>query len=141
MTVAGPEINTTVERLTAGVTDDQTKLRLIYEWVQEQVRYMAVEIGIGGYQLHAAEEACTRLYGDCKDMTTLICAMAREAGIDTRPALVSTWRNGRLIAGEYDGLSLRSGRLDPAATLDDEGAAGRLVADDERARRNREQIG
>jgi hypothetical protein len=95
MTVAGPEIKATVGRLTADVKDDHIKLQRIYEWVQEQVRYMAVEIGIGGYQPHAAEDVCTRLYGDCKDMTTLICALAREAGIDTRPALVSTWRNGR----------------------------------------------
>jgi transglutaminase-like putative cysteine protease len=94
-TEAGPAIKALVERITAGAADDHTKLQRLYEWVQEQVRYIAVEIGIGGYQPHAAEEVCSRLYGDCKDMTTLLCAMARQVGIDTRPALVSTWRNGR----------------------------------------------
>ena len=93
---AGLRIKAAVERITAGATDDHTRLQRIYEWVQQQVRYIAVEIGIGGYQPHAAEEVCTRLYGDCKDMTTLLCSMANEAGLDVRQALVSTWRNGML---------------------------------------------
>jgi transglutaminase-like putative cysteine protease len=91
----GPRIKAVVERITAGAADDRTRLQRIYEWVQKQVRYMAVEIGIGGFQPHAAEDVCTKLYGDCKDMSTLLCAMARQAGIDVRQALVSTWQNGR----------------------------------------------
>jgi hypothetical protein len=92
---AGPRIAGMVAQLTEGVTDDRTKLRRIFEWVQQQVRYMAVEIGIGGYQPHAAEDVCTKQYGDCKDMTTLLCSMAHQAGIDVRQALVSTWQNGK----------------------------------------------
>jgi hypothetical protein len=91
---AGPRIKALVARITAGAADDHTKLQRIYEWVQMQVRYMAVEIGVGGYQPHAAEEVCTKLYGDCKDMTTLLCSMAHQAGIEVRQALVSTWQNG-----------------------------------------------
>jgi hypothetical protein len=90
----GPRIKALVARLTSGATDDRAKLRRIFEWVQQQVRYMAVEIGIGGFQPHAAEEVCTKQYGDCKDMTTLLCSMAQQAGIDVRQVLVSTWQNG-----------------------------------------------
>ncbi len=91
----GPRIRAVVAGITTGASNDREKLRRIYEWVQQQVRYMAVEVGIGGYQPHAAEDVCTKLYGDCKDMTTLLCSMAQQAGIDVRQALVSTWQNGK----------------------------------------------
>jgi hypothetical protein len=96
---AGPRIKALAARLTADAPDDRTRLKKIFEWVQQHVRYMAVEIGIGGYQPHHAEEVCSKLYGDCKDMTTLLCSIAREAGIDVKQALVSTWQNGRPDTG------------------------------------------
>jgi hypothetical protein len=93
--VAGQRIKAVVARITAGTSDERTRLNRIFDWVQQQVRYMAVEIGIGGYQPHPAEDVCTKLYGDCKDMTTLLCAMAQQAGLDVRQVLVSTWQNGK----------------------------------------------
>lgn len=86
-----------VARLAAAVGgsgDRREKLRHLYEWVRDNVRYVAVEIGIGGYQPHHAAEVCVNLYGDCKDMATLLCALGRAAGLDVRQALISTWQNG-----------------------------------------------
>jgi len=80
--------------LTEGVENDKGKLQRIYEWVRDHIRYVAVEIGIGGYQPHPAEEILVNHYGDCKDMTTLLCSLAREAGIDTYEVMVSTRQNG-----------------------------------------------
>ena len=86
-----------IARLAAAVAGEGTereRLRKIFEWVRDNVRYVAVEIGIGGYQPHPAEEVRANLYGDCKDMTTLLCALGRNAGLDVRQALISTWQNG-----------------------------------------------
>ncbi|MEJ2635505.1 MAG: DUF3857 and transglutaminase domain-containing protein [Calditrichia bacterium] len=90
----GPRLRAAVEELTRGADSDEEKLRNIFDWVRDQVRYIAVEVGIGGYQPHAADEVFANQYGDCKDMTTLLCAMAREAGIEAHQVLVSTWQNG-----------------------------------------------
>lgn len=81
--------------ITKGATSNEEKLKRIFAWVQSRVRYIAVEIGIGGYQPHPVENICTNRYGDCKDMTALLCALARESGIDTYPAFISTWINGK----------------------------------------------
>jgi hypothetical protein len=81
-------------RIVQGAASDTDKLRRIYEWVRDNVRYVAVEIGIGGYQPHDANEVCANLYGDCKDMATLLCMLGREAGLKVDPVLVSTWQNG-----------------------------------------------
>lgn len=91
----GPRTKEIAAKVTAGATGDEEKLRRIFNWVQSNVRYIAVEIGIGGYQPHQADDVCTNLYGDCKDMTILLCSLAREAGIDLQPAFLSTWFNGK----------------------------------------------
>jgi hypothetical protein len=83
------------QQLVAGASSDEEKLRRIFEWVRDRVRYVAVEIGIGGFQPHPADDVFKNLYGDCKDMTTILCALAQEAGVNVHQVLVSTWPNGR----------------------------------------------
>ncbi len=80
--------------LTADWPTDREKLQRIYEWVRDHVRYIAVNIGMGGFQPHPVAEIFQNKYGDCKDMTTLICSMAREVGIVVYPVLISTRQNG-----------------------------------------------
>jgi hypothetical protein len=80
--------------LAQGADGSRENLRRIFEFVRDRIRYVAVEIGIGGYQPHPAAEVFFNRYGDCKDMAALIVAMAGAAGIEAHPALVSTWQNG-----------------------------------------------
>jgi hypothetical protein len=69
-------------------------LQRLATWVRDNVRYLAVEIGLGGYQPQPAEEVLANRYGDCKDMATLLCAMARSVSLQADQVLVSTWHNG-----------------------------------------------
>jgi hypothetical protein len=80
--------------LTTGCKTDKEKLQNIYEWVRDNVRYIAVEIGIGSYQPNPAEKVLDNHYGDCKDMATLICALAKEASLEVYEVLISTRQNG-----------------------------------------------
>ncbi|MFC1543093.1 DUF3857 domain-containing transglutaminase family protein [Candidatus Neomarinimicrobiota bacterium] len=91
----GAGVQALADALTDGLTSDVAKLRAIYEWVRDRIRYVAVDIGIGGYQPHPAEEVLLNRYGDCKDMTTLLCSLARAAGLEAYEVIVSTWQNGR----------------------------------------------
>jgi len=91
----GQRVKDLALRLTEGVVGEREKLRRIFDWVRDQIRYVAVEIGIGGYQPHPAEDVCVNRYGDCKDMTVLLCALAKEAGIDVQQVLISSWYNGK----------------------------------------------
>ncbi|MDZ7319817.1 MAG: DUF3857 domain-containing protein [candidate division KSB1 bacterium] len=93
-TAVSKAIRSKAMELTAAGTTPEDKLRFIFEWVRDQVRYVAVEIGIGSFQPHSADEVLWNRYGDCKDMTTLICALARAASLEVYPALISTWQNG-----------------------------------------------
>ena len=93
--VCGADAKAVVQQLTAGATSNEERLRRIYEWVRDRIRYVAVEIGIGGFQPHPTDDVFTNLYGDCKDMTTILCALAQEAGLEVCQVLVSTWPNGK----------------------------------------------
>ncbi len=80
-TAASPEITEKVKELTTGAPDECTKIRKISTAAQHDIRYVAIEIGIGGFQPHYASGVYKNRYGDCKDKATLLISMLREAGM------------------------------------------------------------
>lgn len=90
------ELISLVLKLTKDKVENTEKLRAIYNWVNDNIRYISVSIGIGSYQPHPASQVLKNRYGDCKDMTNLLCTMAKEAEVDIFPAIISTWQNGSI---------------------------------------------
>lgn len=80
-------------RLTEKAPDSISKLRALAEFVQKEVRYVAVEIGIGGYKPHKAPSTLSNHYGDCKDKATLLAAMLESVGVSSNYLLVQTDRS------------------------------------------------
>jgi hypothetical protein len=60
--------------------------------MQRNIRYVGIEIGIGGYQPHSADDVFRNRYGDCKDKATLLRAMLESVGIHSTWVLVDTRR-------------------------------------------------
>jgi hypothetical protein len=79
--VATPEITAKASELTAGKTDFYDKIETVAEFVQKDVRYFAIEMGIGGYQPHFAGDIFHNRYGDCKDKATLLTSMLSTVGV------------------------------------------------------------
>lgn len=65
-------------------------------FVQEEVRYLGIEIGANSHRPYAPAVVMRRRYGDCKDKALLLITMLRELGITARPALVSTDYGGHV---------------------------------------------
>jgi hypothetical protein len=86
----GPEIETEVETLIAGKSDELSKIEALYNFVSRQIRYVAVEVGIGGYQPHPAIDVYKNKYGDCKDKSTLLVTMLGHIGLRSYTTLVGT---------------------------------------------------
>jgi Domain of Unknown Function with PDB structure (DUF3857)/Transglutaminase-like superfamily len=87
-----PEIQQRVKEVTAGATTWADKVQALTTYVQSQIRYVSIEIGIGGYQPHAAGDIFKHQYGDCKDKATLLHVMLHEAGIESYLAMAQTER-------------------------------------------------
>jgi predicted transglutaminase-like cysteine proteinase len=90
--LATPAMAAKAHELTAGKTSVFDKVAAIGAFTQHDIRYVAIEIGIGGYQPHHAADVFTNHYGDCKDKVTLMRAMLREAGVPSNYVLASTQR-------------------------------------------------
>jgi hypothetical protein len=86
------EIKQRVTALTASATTPLAKMQEIARFVQKDVRYVAIELGIGGWQPHPSQEVFSNRYGDCKDKAILLSAMLREIGIDSYYVVINTAR-------------------------------------------------
>ena len=91
---ASPEIKQKVAALTASAPALLGKMQAIAVFVQADIRYVAIELGIGGWQPHAAPEVFVHKYGDCKDKATLMSTMLREMGVDSYYIAINTTRGG-----------------------------------------------
>ena len=86
----GTEISAQVEKLSGGNSAVISKVDALYTYVSREIRYVAVEIGVGGYQPHPAPDVYKYKYGDCKDKATLLLTMLNDIGLRGYPALVGT---------------------------------------------------
>jgi uncharacterized protein DUF3857/transglutaminase superfamily protein len=89
---ASPEIKQKVASLTASDPSRLSKIRTLAQFVQSDIRYVAIELGIGGWQPHSASEVFAHRYGDCKDKATLMAAMLHEIGVESYYVLINTNR-------------------------------------------------
>jgi hypothetical protein len=89
---ATPEIHQKVAELTAGKSSLLDKIRPLAGFAQRDVRYVSIQIGVGGYRPHAAGLIIRNRYGDCKDKVTLLSTMLKEVGLESYFVLVHSQR-------------------------------------------------
>jgi hypothetical protein len=89
---ASPEMRQKVAALTASATTPLAKMRALAGFVQRDIRYVAIELGIGGYQPHPAVDVFRHRYGDCKDKATLMASMLKEIGIESYYVVINSER-------------------------------------------------
>jgi hypothetical protein len=89
---ASPELKQKVASLTASASAPLEKMKALGNFAQRDIRYVAIELGIGGWQPHAAAEVLTHHYGDCKDKATLMGAMLHEIGVDSYYVVINSER-------------------------------------------------
>jgi len=95
-------VKTRTEELTKGMSDDMQKVKTIYQWVQDNIRYIAYEDGIAGFRPDKAQELLRKKYGDCKGMGNLMAEMLKSIGLDGRIC----WLGTNHIAYDYSTPSL-----------------------------------
>ncbi len=91
------DLKSKVAELTKDTSTDEEKIKNIYYWVQDNIRYIAFEDGIAGFKPDEASSVFNKKYGDCKGMANLTKQMLIEAGFDAR----LTWIGTKHIAYDY----------------------------------------
>jgi hypothetical protein len=96
------EIRTAAKEATAGIpeSDDQARIRAVYDFVVSRTRYVGLEFGINSFKPYPVETILSRRFGDCKDKASLMHAMLEALGIDSRLTLLRMKHLGDLQTQE-----------------------------------------
>jgi hypothetical protein len=88
-------------KLTEGISDDRTKIKKLYEYMQNKTRYVSIQEGIGGFQPFDAETVDRLSYGDCKALSNYMKSILSVVGIkslytrvlsgDEKPTLITNF--------------------------------------------------
>ena len=70
-----------VHELIDGIEDNNEKIRRLYEYMQQNTRYVSISLGIGGWQPYDAKYVADKKYGDCKALSNFMYSLLKEAGI------------------------------------------------------------
>src|ERR1700687_951197 len=89
---ASPQISQQVATLTATTPTPLEKMKALAQFVQHDIRYVAIELGIGGFQPHAASDVFVHHYGDCKDKATLLSSMLSQVGVESFYVMINSER-------------------------------------------------
>lgn len=80
---------------------DSDKIKSIFYWVKENIKYIAFENGYEGFIPREATLVFQRKFGDCKDMASIISCMAKYANVSN---VTLAWIGTRSIPYSYDDL-------------------------------------
>ncbi len=83
-----------VKELTADLNSPYQKIEALYDYLQNNTRYISVQLGIGGWQTIPAAQVARNGYGDCKALSNYMYAMLREAGINSKYVIISAGDEG-----------------------------------------------
>ena len=100
---ATPDLQKEVAQLTAGQPTVLDKMRALTNFMQNEIRYVAISIGIGGFQPHPAGDVFRNRYGDCKDKAILLSTMLHEIGVESYFLLINVERG--VVPQEFPTLS------------------------------------
>lgn len=89
---ASPQITQQVATITASARTPLEKMKALAQFVQHDVRYVAIELGIGGWQPHSASDVFANRFGDCKDKATLLSSMLSQVGIESFYVVINSER-------------------------------------------------
>ena len=83
-------LNAEIERIRAANPTDAGRAAAALRLVQDQIRYVALSMGEGGYVPASADDVWRSRFGDCKGKTTLLLTLLHGLGIKAEGALVAT---------------------------------------------------
>lgn len=94
------EIEEVLSKIIEDTDSEIDKVKKVYKWVQDNIKYIAMTDGLGGFIPNNPSVIMSRRYGDCKDMSVLIKTMLDVLEIDS----YLSWVGSRDIPYTYSEL-------------------------------------
>lgn len=99
-----PSTVTKIKNLVQGIENPKKKVEKVYQYVQNNTRYISVQLGIGGWMPISAKEVDKVKYGDCKGLTNYTMALLKAIGIESFYTVVHAGSSQRSLDSDFPSL-------------------------------------
>ncbi len=96
-----PEMEKEILNLIQPQMSDEEKARIIYQYLQDNTRYVSIQLGIGGFRPFDAHDTHEKKYGDCKALSYYTYEMLKAVGIESNLALVQAGKNATEVDKDF----------------------------------------
>ena len=88
-----PQRAAEIRKMTDTIKTDKLKAKFLYEYMQKNMRYVSVQLGIGGYKPFDANFVDQKKYGDCKALSNYMYALLKAVNIPSYWAIIRRGAN------------------------------------------------
>jgi hypothetical protein len=86
-----PDLDEVFDEVLTGDESTETKINKLIDYVQDDIRYMGIESGIGSIKPFPPEQVVKQRFGDCKDKSLLLVSLLKQTGVpNAYPVLINT---------------------------------------------------
>lgn len=84
-----------IKKMTDTIKSDKLKAKFLYEYMQKSMRYVSVDLGIGGFKPFDANFVDQKKYGDCKALANYMYALLKAVNIQSNWVVIYRGLNGQ----------------------------------------------
>lgn len=88
--VSDQAIQDLAQQISRQYSNESDRIAAALGFVQDEIRYLGIELGVNSHKPRAAYNTLKNRYGDCKDKTVLFITLLKELGVEAYPVLVNT---------------------------------------------------
>lgn len=93
VTSLSPKREEEIRQMVSGLSTDKEKAKFLYEYMQKNMRYVSIQLGIGGLKPFPASFVDEKKYGDCKALSNYMYALLKAVGISSYYTLIRAGEN------------------------------------------------
>jgi hypothetical protein len=94
-----------MQKLTDTINDIREKAKAVYQYMQQNTRYVNISLGIGGFQPIMASDVDEKGYGDCKALSNYTRALLKSVGVASYYAEIGNGLNKRIKYPEFPSVN------------------------------------
>ncbi|MEO1804829.1 MAG: DUF3857 domain-containing protein [Bacteroidota bacterium] len=96
-----PAMVSKVHELTDSLDDPFEKIDVLYRYMQDNTRYVSIQLGIGGFQTFEASYVFEKGYGDCKALSNYMKSMLKEIGIKSHHVIIGAGKDRPAVVTDF----------------------------------------
>ncbi|MDQ3682676.1 MAG: hypothetical protein M3352_06345, partial [Bacteroidota bacterium] len=94
-------IKNKVHQLTDNLSNEKEKIKALYNFLQQNTRYISIQLGIGGWQPFDAAYVANKGYGDCKALSNYMYSLLKEVKINSLYALIKAGKGDHYLIEDF----------------------------------------